>query len=381
MPSLLDPNDELVTPEERKQILQQNLFGGLLQGGLQLLAAGDNLYPWQRAQMLGQVGQTIGAMPGNIREGMQNAAQQKLLQQKYAEKKQQDAFLKSEEFQNAVANMTPEYQALAKIAPVQAFTNWRQHQVEEKRAQMMAEKEDARFRQQMLLEDRRDARAAAKDAAQPTPAQKAVDTNYAKEYVEWGPGGGYAETQKQIGQLQGALNKLNAKDAYISGVVPGIVDKVGLGSYLMPEAATVKQDVENAVQSNLRAVLGGQFTEREGTALLRRTYDPALSEQQNAERVQRLLNQIQTAAAAKQDAANYYEKNGTLRGWTGKLPKMSDFDPDAKPNAGGNGGAGAGGGNADAGSPPVSALKEGVVTTFGNGQKWTVQGGRPVRVQ
>lgn len=35
----------------------------------------------------------------------------------------------------------------------------------------------------------------------------------------------------------------------------------------------------------------------------------------------------------------------------------------------------------DAGSPPAGALKEGVDTTFANGQTWRLQGGRPVRVR
>lgn len=338
MPSLLDPNDELVTPEERKQILQQNLFGGLLQGGLQLLAAGDNLYPWQRAQMLGQVGQTIGQMPGNIREGMQNAAQQKLLQQKYNEKKQQDAFLKSEEFQNAIASMTPEYRALAKINPVQAFTNWRQHQVEEKRAQMLAEKEDARLRQQMLLEDRRDARAAAKEAAQPTTAQKAVDTAFGKDYADWVAGGGYTDTLKQLGQLDEAKDILQKSGKWASGTLVGAATATGVAPYLLEDATKVKNRVEDVAQRNLRAILGGQFAEREGRELIARAFNPALSAEENIARITNMANQIRDAAKVKQDAAEYYEKNGTLRGWTGKLPTMSDFDPDRKPaNGSGSG--------------------------------------------
>ena len=147
MPSLLDPTDELVTPEERKQILQQNLFGGLLQGGLQLLAAGDNLYPWQRAQMLGQVGQTIGAMPGNIREGMQNAAQQKLLQQKYADKKREGEILGSDDFKAAIAQMPPEMQALARVNPqaaISAVSIWRQMQMQDQREKAAAERQRQR---------------------------------------------------------------------------------------------------------------------------------------------------------------------------------------------------------------------------------------------
>lgn len=151
MPSLLDPTDELISPEERKAITQQSVFNSLLQLGPLLAAAGGNMTDWQRAQMLGQVAQTVGGMPGNQQQGLQSAAQQKLLGQKYAEKKQQDAFLKSEEFQNAVANMSPEYQALAKINPVQAFTNWRQQQVEDKRQAAMDDRADKRAQLELQI--------------------------------------------------------------------------------------------------------------------------------------------------------------------------------------------------------------------------------------
>ena len=32
-------------------------------------------------------------------------------------------------------------------------------------------------------------------------------------------------------------------------------------------------------------------------------------------------------AQAKQDAAQYFQKNNTLEGWKGKLPSIGDFDP------------------------------------------------------
>lgn len=155
MPSLLDPNDELVSPEERKQIQMQNLFGGLLQAGLQTLAAGENLYPWQRAQMLGQVGQTIGQMPGNIREGMQNAAQQKLLQQKYNEKKQQaaaDAELmkigENPAFLETLKQMPPDLQSVVPALfksgrardAVTLVDNWRTNQQREQAARLAADR-------------------------------------------------------------------------------------------------------------------------------------------------------------------------------------------------------------------------------------------------
>lgn len=78
MAGLLDPTDDIVSPDERKAITQQNLFSTLLQSGMGLVAAGENIYPWQRAQMIAQAAQPLGAMPANNQQMLANAAQMKL---------------------------------------------------------------------------------------------------------------------------------------------------------------------------------------------------------------------------------------------------------------------------------------------------------------
>jgi hypothetical protein len=50
-----------------------------------------------------------------------------------------------------------------------------------------------------------------------------------------------------------------------------------------------------------------------------------LSEEENAKRVGRLINQIQEAAMQKASAIQYMDEHGTLEGWKGKLPSWSDF--------------------------------------------------------
>jgi hypothetical protein len=42
-----------------------------------------------------------------------------------------------------------------------------------------------------------------------------------------------------------------------------------------------------------------------------------------------LIKQIQGAAQAKMEAIKYYEDNGTLAGFKGKVPQISDFDVDS----------------------------------------------------
>jgi hypothetical protein len=92
-----------------------------------------------------------------------------------------------------------------------------------------------------------------------------------------------------------------------------------------PQAVKTKNAVEEVVQRNLRLVLGAQFTEKEGERLIARAYNDRLDTQENAKRVNRLITQIKNAAETKADAIRYFEQNGTLTGWNGKLPSMSDF--------------------------------------------------------
>jgi hypothetical protein len=125
----------------------------------------------------------------------------------------------------------------------------------------------------------------------------------------------------------------------IRGPIIGNLPKLGgsfgeaVQSWAAPESIKVQQDVEEPIQTNLRKILGAQYTQQEGENLLRRTYDPRLQESTNAERVGRVIVQLKTMAAAKEAAARYYEANGTLRGFTGKLPTLEDvqsISPDGK---------------------------------------------------
>lgn len=91
MPSLLDPTEDVMTPDERKAITHQNLYSTLLNAGMNLIAGGENLYPWQRAQMIGQAAQAVGGMPAQNQQMLANAAQQKLVAQRVAKEKRAEA--------------------------------------------------------------------------------------------------------------------------------------------------------------------------------------------------------------------------------------------------------------------------------------------------
>lgn len=148
-----------------------------------------------------------------------------------------------------------------------------------------------------------------------TPAQKSLDQKFARDYSEFMTGG-FADVEKGLGQLRGVLSELKERKLNLTGPILGQVpDK--LTAFTHPEAIDRRELVEEVVQRNLRAVLGAQFTEREGERLIARAYNPKLDEAENAKRLERLISSIEKAYKAKVAAARHFEKHGTLSNYTG----------------------------------------------------------------
>lgn len=160
-----------------------------------------------------------------------------------------------------------------------------------------------------------------------TPAEEQLDKDFAKTYNDFVSQGGYSSVQKNLEQLGGIRKKLAPTDDEIAegaektnatGPVIGLLPKFAR-DIVTPKGAAIEDEVTEVVQQNLRTILGPQFTEKEGTRLIDRAYNPRLDEKENAKRVQRLENQIKRAADAKVQASKYYEQHGTLKGWKGTL--------------------------------------------------------------
>lgn len=163
-----------------------------------------------------------------------------------------------------------------------------------------------------------------------TPGQEALDKEFAKNYAEYKAQGGYADVQKSLDQLRSARDDLTAAqddpEGGVSGSRIGITPDFILAA-VNPKAVDTREKIQEVAQRNLRLVLGAQFTEKEGERLINRVYNPKLEESANAERLDRLFKQIDLAAQVREDASNYFEQNGTLKGWQGKMPTISDFEP------------------------------------------------------
>jgi len=157
-----------------------------------------------------------------------------------------------------------------------------------------------------------------------SPSQKAVDREFSKVYVPWVTGG-FADAQKNLIQLDDVSQRLGTyKDGkFVAGkenltgpILGRTPDVMRAASH--PASLDVRDNVEEVVQRNLRLILGAQFTQREGERLIARAYNENLSEEVNKKRLDRLIQAMRKAAQSKQDAAEYFEENGTLSGFKGQ---------------------------------------------------------------
>jgi hypothetical protein len=165
-----------------------------------------------------------------------------------------------------------------------------------------------------------------------TPAQKAVDTKFSKEYTDFVSAGGSTTITKNLQMLDDAIKIIETEpDGATSGKIVGLSDKTGTISYTHPKAAEAKDLIGGVAQSNLRAVLGGQFAAREGEQLLARAYNTAQPKKDNLNRLKALRKQIQDAAEAKINASQYYEENGTLKGFKGNYSVTPDLPDNNDP--------------------------------------------------
>lgn len=160
-----------------------------------------------------------------------------------------------------------------------------------------------------------------------TPGETAVDKAYAKTYENDIVSGGLADADKNLAAIKSVQSALtDKKGPNLTGPIIGRLPDA-VTSFTNPEAINMRDRVEEVVQRNLRVILGAQFTNEEGKRLIARAYNPALSEEQNAQRLGALASAMEQALQAKKAAAAYFEQNGSLKGFKGKTDfSFSDFE-------------------------------------------------------
>lgn len=166
-------------------------------------------------------------------------------------------------------------------------------------------------------------------AEKESPGQKQLDTEFAKDKSDYLSQGGSANIDKDLQQLEEAKKLLEGGSDTISGPILGYLSKKypDVARSLNAEGTKVQDYIQEVVQKNARLILGSAYTKEEGERLMAKAYDPQADEQENKDRLTRLVEQIKKARDIKEKAIQWsQEHNGSLKGFDllNQLPKSAD---------------------------------------------------------
>lgn len=142
-----------------------------------------------------------------------------------------------------------------------------------------------------------------------TPGQKKTDETFAKDFNEWTSGGADV-AESEINKLQGVVDKLDNEDVTTGGMTGMFPDRI-----TSDEVLSARANVESTVMNSLRAILGAQFTEKEGNRIIKNTWNEADSTKNNKDRLQRLVSDLRSKAKAKSLKSEYFQRYGTLKNY------------------------------------------------------------------
>lgn len=151
----------------------------------------------------------------------------------------------------------------------------------------------------------------AKLAKGSTEGQKALDKDFAKDYNDWTSGGAKI-ARNEINKLSSVISDLKNKKVTTGGLTGLFPDQITSDKVLSARA-----NVQSTVMNSLKAILGAQFTEKEGERIIKNTWNEADSTENNVSRLERLVMDLENQANDKDKKSIYYEQNGTLTGYKG----------------------------------------------------------------
>ena len=168
-----------------------------------------------------------------------------------------------------------------------------------------------------------------------TTGQIATDKGFAtfyKDYLSKGRGAKNIAKVERLDDAKEIIKYAAKKKIPISSVPFSLVaQRPSLSALFSPEGVMAQERVASVIQQSLKEILGGQFAEREGIALIQRGYNPALNPEENLERLLDLEAQVLQIVESEQDAVEYYENNKkSLAGYKGKRYTSNDFVRDLR---------------------------------------------------
>lgn len=184
--------------------------------------------------------------------------------------------------------------------------------VSEQLGQQNKDREFSLKERELALKNREEKAKLAKGSSE---GQKALDKDFAKDYNDW-TSGGAKSARSEINKLTSVVKDLKDKKVTTGGLTGLFPDQMTSDKVLSARA-----DVQSTVMNSLRAILGAQFTEKEGERIIKNTWNEADSTENNVARLERLVSDLTNQATDKDTKARYYEQYGTLSGYKGMGPQ------------------------------------------------------------
>lgn len=176
-----------------------------------------------------------------------------------------------------------------------------------------------------------------------SPGEAEIDKKFAPEVLDWKTVGG-PNAVKATTQTRKAIELLQTKPG-ITGFSAAVADLDPTGvfsKWYNPDGTVARDAIRETVQMTLRPILGAQFTQQEGEALMNRAFDINLGPEENIRRAKLVLEQVEGIAANKQAMVDYFDQNRTLKGFAGGPADYNAlktlFTEDEQAGGGGGGG-------------------------------------------
>ena len=159
-----------------------------------------------------------------------------------------------------------------------------------------------------------------------TRTQREVDKLAAKEVQDYTTNRrpGMEGNIRSLEQASAMLEESSKGFGMASGSVVGpMADIPVVGRAVFRPNKNIKARIEQAGIAGMRAALGSAFTAQENKDFLSRNFDDYATEKENLIRLDNLKQVLLEVKAAKDSQAEWFLKNGTMKGYKGPVPPSS----------------------------------------------------------
>ena len=154
-------------------------------------------------------------------------------------------------------------------------------------------------------------------------ALKKLNDETAKDYAEFQDEGGNHMMEMSMRSMNQVIAELKKPGKTGGRTIDFFGDTLRRAYDLMTEGNSIamQQQIDLITQANLKATLGAQFTEKEATLFLQRSYDPKGSDQENVDKLRQALEQVTHRANSRMSRYKYFEENNySMEGFMTKNP-------------------------------------------------------------